>query len=327
MTEFGTLDLEGVQEEEKRLSTKGQGAFLEQFVPMPEVKAGETGSVTVRILPPLKGGKVFQYNRIHNINNRKVTCPRPLVNGKWDKNVPCPICDYYNSLWRQIDKLEAEGDIDGAELLKKEARSIKPVERYYYNALVREMVVNGEKQTNVGPRILSVGKTVHQMIIRAIVSELPEERLGDITHIKNGYDFIIKKELRSGYPNYDRSVFAREATPMGEQELIDKVAENMHDLSKFRVLKEHDILKKELAIHRGLIPDDADEFSVEEFDAEFVGSSSTTATSASVPADVQSESAETNSEVETESAKEEDVAVESEDFLATLDEIEKGMGE
>jgi len=330
MSEFGTLDLEGVQEEEKRLKTKGQGSFLDQFVPMPEIKPGEVGTVEVRILPPVKGGKLFQYNRVHSINGRKVNCPRPLVNGKWDRNTPCPICDYYNSLWRQIDKLEDEGDTDEAERLRKEARSIKPIERYYYNAIVRKMTVDGEQQLNVGPRILSVGKTVHQMIIRAIVSDRPEEKLGDITNIKSGFDFIIKKELRSGYPNYDRSVFAREASPLGDQELVDRIVENMHDLTKFRNLKPIEELKKELAIHRGLIPDDADTFNVDEFDAEYQGSDSVTKTTVSVPETVvEATSTETTvSEAPaptTEDVATEDISVESAEFLETLTEMEKEL--
>jgi len=335
MSEFGTLDLEGVQEEEKRLKTKGQGGFLDQFVPMPEIKPGEVGTIELRILPPSKGGKLFQYNRIHSINGRKIHCPRPLVNGKWDKDVPCPICDYYNSLWRQIDKLEDAGDTEEAERLKKEARSIKPIERYYYNAIVRKLTVNGEQQLNVGPRVLSVGKTVHQMIIRAIVSDRPEEKLGDITNIKTGFDFIMKKELRSGYPNYDRSVFAREASPLGDQALIDHVAENMHDLTKFRTIKPMEELKKELAIHRGLIPDESDSFDVDKSDAEYQGPSSTTATSASVPADVTAEATATEAPVETATAEAtstpasdvvtDDITVESEEFLETLQEMEEEL--
>ena len=164
MSEFGTLNLEEMAGEDARLNEQGGSAsFLDQFVPMPEVKPGQTGSVAVRILPPVKGGKLFQYNRVHTMNTRKVHCPRPLVNGKWDRNVPCPVCDYYSSLWRQIDKIEKQygKDCPQAQPLKDEARSLKPVERYYYNAIVRSMVVDGKEQKNAGPRILSIGKLLH----------------------------------------------------------------------------------------------------------------------------------------------------------------------
>lgn len=307
MSEFGVLNIAEVEGEDKRLNTTaGSGSFLDQFVPISDIKSGE--SLTVRILPPVKGGKLFQYNRIHTINNRKINCPRPLVNGKWDRNVPCPICDYYNSLWQQSDRAENEGNKKEAERLRTEARSIKPIERYYYNALVRKMMVNGEAKTNVGPRILSVGKVLHQMIIRHIVSEDPQERLGDITHVKTGYDFIIRKEMRSDYPNYDRSTFAREPSPLGEADLISEISENLIDLSKFRTLKGLDDIKKELAIHRGLIPDTAQSFDVNQFDAEFQDAKKS---SVSVPVQVTSDG-----EVSTP-----DVAIESDEFLADLAEF------
>jgi len=310
MSEFGVLNLAEVEGEDKRLNTKDGGSFLDQFVPISDLKSGE--SLAVRILPPVKGGKLFQYNRIHTINNRKVNCPRPLVNGKWDRNVPCPICDYYNSLWQQSDHAEKEGNKKEAERIRAEARSIKPIERYYYNALVRKMTVNGEAKTNVGPRILSVGKVLHQMIIRTIVSEDPQERLGDVTHVKNGYDFIIRKEMRADYPNYDRSTFAREPSPLGDAELISAISENLIDLSKFRTLKGLEDIKKELAIHRGLIPDIVQNFDVAQFDSEF-STTTKSKSSASVPVNVTTE---------TESVQvQDDVAIESDEFLADLAEF------
>ncbi len=145
------------------------------------------------------------------------------------------------------------------------------------------------------------------MIIRHIVSEDPQERLGDITHVKTGYDFIIRKEMRSDYPNYDRSTFAREPSPLGEADLVSEISENLIDLSKFRTLKGLEDIKKELAIHRGLIPDIVQNFDVNQFDAEFQGAKKS---SASVPVQVSEDTTETS-----------DVAIESDEFLADLAEF------
>lgn len=272
--EFGSLNLDDVANEDQRLSNEGgQNNFLDQFVPMPDVKPGQTGSVTLRILPPTKGGKLFQYNRVHSINGRKVHCPRPLANGKWDRNVPCPICDYYSSLWRKVDIATKEGRVDEAERLKDEARALKPVERYYYNALVRSLTVDGETKKNVGPRILSIGKILHSMIVRAIMGDPadPDSKLGNITDPKNGYDFIIRKEVTpgEGFPKYDRSGFARNSSVLGEPGEISQWAANLHDLTKLRNPPEVDKLEKELAIHRHLIPDDDTSFKTEDFDAKW----------------------------------------------------------
>jgi hypothetical protein len=193
------------------------------------------------------------------------------LNGKWDRNVACPICDYYASLWKQIDKFEKAGHGAQAETLKEEARSLKPVERYYYNSIVRSMVVDGKQVKNAGPRILSVGTILHKMIIRAIVGEEgdPDSKLGNITDLKNGWDFIIRKEVTAGsegFPKYDGSAFARTTSPAGSPEEVQKWQEILHDLTKLRNPKDVEYLEKELAIHRGLITDDTEQFDAASFD-------------------------------------------------------------
>lgn len=274
--EFGVLNLDEYQEEGKRLNTKNsnENAFMDMYVPMPEVKAGQKGLVTVRILPPRRGEKLYVATRLHSINGRKYHCPKPLMNGKWDRNTNCPVCNYYSSLWSTIEKLEKSGQLDLAKAKKDEARAIKPIERYYYNAIVREMIDSkGVKQVNVGPRILSVGKILHQMIVRAIVGDEVSAAIGDVTHPVRGFDFTIIKELQvSGgeeFPSYNRSTFARDPSPLGTPEEIQKWAATLHDLKSLRSLKAISDLENEIAIHRGLIPDKKDSFNVEEFDAKY----------------------------------------------------------
>lgn len=265
--EFGSLNLEDMQGEDNRLKEANQRRD-NMIVPMPRPKPGQTGVVSVRILPPAKGFKLFQYTRLHMIagsggKTRSIHCPKPLIAGKWDRNTNCPICEYYNGLWRQIDKLEEQGKKEAAEKMKDEARSIKPIERYYYNSIVRSIADDqGNKQINVGPMILSVGKVLHKMIVRAIVGDETEAALGDITHPKNGYDFNIKVEVRGtgkdGFPNYDRSAFARDSSPLGTAEEIKEWVENLHDLTALRVLKSMDELDHELARHLGKVDDEGE---------------------------------------------------------------------
>jgi hypothetical protein len=277
MAEFGALNLEEMAGEDARLHKEGgPGNFLEQFVPMPKVKPGQSGSVAVRILPPVKGGKLFQYNRTHKVNGRSVHCPRPLINNKWDRNVACPLCDYYSQLWKQIDKIEkAHGkDCPEAEPLKEEARGLKPIERYYYNAIVRSMVVDGKEQKNVGPRILSVGVILHRKIVSAIMGKEgdPDSKLGNITDLKAGWDFVIRMTVTAGsegFPKYDDSSFSRSQSVAGTPEEIKKWQEALHDLTKLRNPKDLEYLEKELAIHRQLIPDDSEAFDTDTFDAKW----------------------------------------------------------
>lgn len=338
MAEFGSLNLEEMAGEDKRLNNESNGGnnsgFLDQFVPMPNVKPGQTGSVAIRILPPAKGAKLYQYNRTHKINDRSVHCPRPLLaNGKWDRNVPCPICEYYNSLWKEIDKIEKQSgrDCPQAQSLKDTARALKPVERFYYNAIVRSAVIDGREVKNAGPKILSVGKILHTMIIRAIVGEEgdPDSRLGNIADLKNGYDFIIRKTVTlgaEGFPKYDSSGFARNPSPAGDPEEISSWADSLHDLTKLRNPRDVDYLERELAIHRGLIPDDTETFDANSFDAKWKTSKETDfeepvskKVQVSVPEGVPSSKKPKKTEVVEETS---DVSIEDEDFLKELEEME-----
>jgi len=341
MAGFGSINLEEMIIEDNRLNNEPSvnGGFLEQFVPMPEVKPGQTGSVSVRILPPPFGGDNFyQYNRTHKINGRSVHCPRPLVNGKWDFKIPCPICEYYNSLWKNIDKIEREHgkDCHEVESLKSDARDLKPIERYYYNAIVRSMVLEGKEVKNIGPRILSVGKILHTMVFNAIfgVKGDLDSKLGNITCIKNGYDFIIRKAVTlgsEGFPKYDSSGFARNSSPAGNSEEIEKWSKSLHDLTKLRNPSDVIRIEKELAIHRGLIPDEKQTFDINGFDVKWSKknpeesvkkevSEETTKVQVSVPDGVPS--SKKSSAKKSASPVVEDVSIEDEDFLKELEGME-----
>src|SRR5579859_556271 len=125
------LDLNELRAEHARLKSQGQTDFLDNFVRMPE---GE-GSVTVRLLPPKAGSKqLYCATRTHKLGQKNLHCPQTLINGKWQGF--CPICNYYKKLWQDSDQKSGEE----AEQLRAEARSIKPLERYYYNCIVRSQV-------------------------------------------------------------------------------------------------------------------------------------------------------------------------------------------
>lgn len=170
-------------------------------------------------------------------------------------------------MWKEAERKEGKA----AEELKNQARAIKPIERYYYNCIVRSQVnKNGETEKNIGPKILSIGKTLHQRIVRAIVGDPAndEKPLGDVTDIKAGRDFKIIKKLRGtgrdAYPNYDDSKFL-EPSPLGEKDQVELWMGNLHELASLRVLKPTEEMKVELKKHLGLIQDEATSFDLSEF--------------------------------------------------------------
>jgi len=158
------------------------------------------------------------------------------------------------------------------------------------------MTVNGEVKKNVGPRILSVGKDLHSKILKGILGDEDEPGLGDVSNVTQGYDFIIKKEMAGEFPRYSDSCFARERSPAGTPEEIERWSKSLYDLAELRKPKGVDEIESELAIHRGLIPDrstfDEDAFAAK-FKPAAEPSKSPTTTVESVPITVTEQSAVT----------------------------------
>jgi len=258
-----SLNLAELQGEAARLKEGNSGGgndFLANFVKFPE----GNGVVVVRLLGPAATGlfgreksPFYQATRIHRVNGKSIHCLKSLSGSKWDGE--CPICRYYNWLWQESEK---KGPEEAAQLQAR-ARAIKPIERYYYNCIVRKEVdeQTGEVRENVGPKILSVGKTLHKMIVRAIVGDetLQEPALGDVTDVKVGRDFKIIKTMRQSgkdaFPNYDTSKFL-DPSALGTPDQAKLWLGNVHDLVALRMIREADELKVELKKHLGLIPND-----------------------------------------------------------------------
>lgn len=256
-----SLDLSYLQSDYKTLKSaeNSSGSFLENFVRMPEGK----GSVTMRILPPAPKGAfngkstgkdLYLVTALHRINNKSIHDIREYNRntGKWEgKN---PIVEYIRHLWKESEQ-DAPAE---AERKRNTYRQLKPIERYYYNVIVREeRAEDGSVKKNVGPKILSVGKTVHEIILRGILGdkEMSQEALGDVTDPKTGCDFKLVKTIRKSgdqqFPNYDGSHFL-EASPAGDPDEWKRWVDNLHDLYSLRTLKTYEELEHELAVHLGL---------------------------------------------------------------------------
>lgn len=251
------LDIGSLQNDYKTLkATEGSGgSFYENFVKMPEGK----GSVVMRLLPPAPAGAFgreknpfYLVTALHRVNGKSLHDIREYVGGKWvGKN---PICEYMRTLWKESEQAAPAE----AEQKRSLYRQIKPVERYYYNVIVREeRAEDGTIKKNVGPKILSVGKTVHEIILRGILGdkEMNQPELGDVTDFKNGYDFKLVKTIRKSgdqsFPNYEGSHFL-EQSPAGDPDECKRWMQNLHDLTALRILKSYEELEHELLVHLGL---------------------------------------------------------------------------
>lgn len=300
------LDLGAIQNDYKGLkaSEGSGGSFLENFVKMPDGK----GSVVMRLLPPKEGKPFYLVTALHRVNGKSLHDIREYnrETGKWVGHNP--IVDYMRYLWKQSEQA-APAERDRMQALY---RQIKPVERYYYNVIVREeRAEDGTVKKNVGPKILSVGKMVHEIILRGILGdkEMNQPRLGDVTDQKAGYDFKLVKTIRKSgdqqFPNYEGSHFLEQG-PAGDPDEWKSWMENLHDLETLRILKTADELEHELQVHLGL----KQESSGSTFDP---SKFSKTVEAAEAPVPVAS-----TAKVEVESSSDEDDDMADKDFIEEL---------
>lgn len=274
--DYEPLDINEIRQEAKRVNSEGNNGadseYLQKFVRMPD----RDGFVMMRFLPKKKGQDLFCATRVHTLTNpttnQKKTyhCLRNLVDTEKGKQWrgDCIVCKYYSDLWQKSEGMSGKEQ----ENLQNKARELKPVERYYYNVIVRSETDPKTKTTNsnVGPKIYSCGKQVHAKILRAILGDeaAGEKSLGDITHPKNGRDFrLVKKVVKSGnreYPNYDFSKFEEESSA-GSPDELERWFNNLNDLQSLRKTKTQEELKHALRVHTGMIVEGESSGELDEF--------------------------------------------------------------
>lgn len=340
---MSNYSLASLQDDNERLETDNQSALSELFVQMPE----KNGVVVIRLLPPapesMFGHKnlFFQKTRLHYLDNRSWHCPKVLTKvgpNKFRWVGDCVICDHYNWLWEESKKPDCSSD--KAQKLQSSAREIKPVERNYWNCIVRKEIdpKTNEVHENVGPKIFSVGVKLHRFILRAIFGdkELEEEGLGDVFDTISGRDLKIIKTMTKGgdgsyYPNYDQSKFL-DVTPLGTPDEIEKWTSEIHDLSKLRNVQPKEELDKQMRIYLG---GEVEEDSTSNYDPTKYGySDGGSDDNSGVSASTTNEESQTSSEAavsktavttETEDVNEEPKdtsrALPEDDFVANLSEL------
>lgn len=185
----------------------GNSDFLKKFFMM------EEGTSVVRVLPGKDEQEFYAETAIHRIDEKNYHCPRV-------KGDDCPICDLYYRLWKIED--EAAHDV---------ARSIKPRKRYYLNAVDKR---------DGSVKILSVGMKLFGKILDCFF----DEDYGDITDLKDGWDFKIVKDTQGQWPNYDKSSPKPKQTKAGTDKEIAEWMDSVHDIHGLVKLPEYDQLKK-----------------------------------------------------------------------------------
>lgn len=162
IVKWGSYEAEAAAEERDNMS-KNANEFM-------KLKEGRN---VVRILPPLLGKKSpFRVVWTHYINMPGAADPVSFVCPRNEVKRPCPICN-------QADRLKTTKNPAD----RNRASELFAKRRVYANVINRE-------SPELGPVILSFGKTVHE----ALISLRDDKEFGDFTHPETGYDIIIERK-------------------------------------------------------------------------------------------------------------------------------------
>lgn len=188
-----------VQQQQESKSKNGDKRYLNYF----DLKAGE--KLTVRFLPDQETGEYWASSNSHggNLNIRglrKIACRR-------DHNEDCPVCDYSYGLYE-----------NGDDESKRWMRS----EKFIAQCIVVDQpkgfeIVESEDGNNI--KLVSLPWAVLLELRKNITEGLVEDPMD--------YDFVIKKEEKSGRANYKSSYFGRDEEPFTDEMLEEFGKEGM----------------------------------------------------------------------------------------------------
>lgn len=314
-----SLNLDKIAEELARAEKPAggnQNDTLKNYVRMPQ---GD-GVVVLRILPPMEGQDLFfASTRTHQIGDRRYHCLRENTGNGWKGN--CPACDAYSWYFEEVKKNEQSLSKSEIEDLKSRGRKFKPNERYYYNVIVR----GEEGKPDSDPLIFSLGKELHNKVLKRIIGDPLVKRMGlkDVTDVNNGRDLIVVCKVKSGsdgfkFPSYDESEFTDQSPLSTNKKQTAAWLGSMHDIFAIRKLKPYEEVATAVAGFRSSL----DGVMVEAVSSNppYDGGSSSAVASKSVPPKPYSGGSRQTVPTKPEPAPfEEDTAIDTSDFLSDMD--------
>jgi hypothetical protein len=192
------------------------------------------------------------------------------VNGKWFINEcprtigkDCPVCE------AEKEAVEAAGgwDLPREHPARKRYTERKGGKNYYSNILVVKDPANPENEGKVF--IFRYGAKIHEKLVAPMFPEFEDEESMDPFCPWEGANFKLKVMKKDGYVNYDRSEFESPSAIADDDEEIEAILGQMHELSSYLKedkFKDYDKLKAEYeriingkAPTRSSIEDDDDE--------------------------------------------------------------------
>ena len=158
------------------------------------------------------------------------------------KEQKCPVCEYNSGLWN-----------NGTDAGKEQARKQKRKLSYYSNIFVVSDPANPDNEGKVF--LYKYGKKIHDKIMEAMKPEFADEEPINPFDFWTGANFKLKIRKVAGYQNYDSSEFARPSALFDDDDKLEKIYNNLHDLNEFldpKNFKSYDDLKKRLDFTLGI---------------------------------------------------------------------------
>ena len=158
------------------------------------------------------------------------------------KEQKCPVCEYNSTLWNN-------GTDSGKEQARKQKRKLS----YYSNVYVVSDPANPENEGKVF--LYKYGKKIHDKIMEAMKPEFADEEPINPFDFWQGANFKLKIRRVEGYQNYDKSEFDRPSALFDDDDKLEKIYNNLHDLNEFldpKNFKSYEALKKRLDYTLGI---------------------------------------------------------------------------
>jgi len=158
------------------------------------------------------------------------------------KEQKCPVCEHNSTLWNN-------GTDSGKEQARKQKRKLS----YYSNIYVVADPANPDNEGKVF--LFKFGKKIFDKIMEAMKPEFADEEPINPFDFWQGANFKLKIRKVEGYQNYDKSEFDRPSALFDDDDKLEKVYNNLHDLNEFldpKNFKSYDDLKKRLDYTLGI---------------------------------------------------------------------------
>lgn len=181
-------------------------------------------SYTIRLLSAKNKGPFYFAMRIHNVGNKTYHCTKTVKEPSiWHGS--CVICEHYGRFYQFGQPQFYPGKDFDCDL-----RMIKPIERFFYNVIVRG-------QEKLGPKVWKCGKALHQQIVTSIVGDQSKgtRPLGDVTNPETGRDLSVEVEQKivgggQSFPMASGTFMP--SSRLGTVAQIAQWVEQLHDLNQ-----------------------------------------------------------------------------------------------